>query len=175
MSPLMACFSSEMKLMAAYSSVSHINLVIHCIAFSRLMFGTGIYLVSLSHGYISMMLFYLVGMVSHRVGTRMVYFRGGVLVFSGFMFYVGAIVILSNSGVPPQLSFWGEVMLIISMISFETVYLFSLIVYFMFSFYYSVFLTLRLVYGSPVKLRIRGVFILLSSILPLFFVIMFSF
>src|SRR5687768_15324313 len=69
-----ASYSRERKVLAANSSVTHINLCLFRLSLINLCLNRGSYLVSLSHGYISTLLFYLVGEIYHYNGRRILYY-----------------------------------------------------------------------------------------------------
>lgn len=80
---ILASMSAERKVLVAYSSITHINLGLYRIRLGSNYLMTGRYLMCLSHGYISLLLFYLVGEIYHYRGTRILYYIRGILVFSG--------------------------------------------------------------------------------------------
>lgn len=160
--------------MAAYSSVCHINLVLHGLIFFCSILNTRIYLVSLSHGYISRMLFYMFGSMSQLSGTRLIFYNCGLFMISGFLVFFYGLVMLSNFGVPPQLSFWGEIIVMIGLLNIELAFLFFIFIFFIFSIYYSVFFLIRfMVITSFSYCDIRRVFFLFLGLLPIIFVMLF--
>lgn len=100
-----ASYSRERKVLAANSSVTHINLCLFSLRLINLCLNRGSYLVSLSHGYISTLLFYLMGEIYHYNGRRMLYYILGVTGYSGFLISIIGLIFLRNAGVPPILSF----------------------------------------------------------------------
>jgi NADH:ubiquinone oxidoreductase subunit 4 (subunit M) len=100
-----ASYSRERKVLAANSSVTHINLCLFSLRLINLCLNRGTYLVSLSHGYISTLLFFLVGEIYHYNGRRILYYILGVTGYSGFLMSMIGLIFLSNAGVPPVLSF----------------------------------------------------------------------
>lgn len=99
---------SDVKSIIAYSSVVHISfvLLVLCLVcgFGKL---SGV-LIMLSHGYVSTIMFYLIGEFYHILGTRMMIFISGLMVRRMIVSYVFIMVFLCNSGIPPSVSFFSE-------------------------------------------------------------------
>jgi NADH:ubiquinone oxidoreductase subunit 4 (subunit M) len=119
LSPLSALLRADSKQFMAYSSISHINLLVHGLGFFGLYFSRGRYLVCLSHGYISSILFLIVGEIYQKRILRLIYYVGGIQFTSRLALFLHALVLLGNAGVPPSLSFWGELMVVTSLIRSE--------------------------------------------------------
>lgn len=174
--PFLSFFSSETKQLSAYSSVTHINIVLNVILFFSLYLNTSSYVISLSHGYISSLIFYIVGEMYHSRGTRMIYFSTRVSSCSGFMIFCYRLVLLSNAGVPFNLSFWGELMLVTSLLRLEILFLFFVFIYFILSFYYSVFLILHMMkYEFVSHYNNYSILVVFLGIFPLLFILIFIF
>nr|QJQ35664.1 NADH dehydrogenase subunit 4 [Acrobeloides varius] len=169
-----ASYSSESKVLAANSSVTHINLCLFSLSLINLCLNSGSYLVSLSHGYISTLLFYLVGEMYHYNGSRMLYYMVGVTGYSGFLMSMMGLIFLSNAGVPPMLSFWGELITIMVLMNIYVFLLFFLSVYFFFSFYYSIYLMMHVSSsGSSMNLSVYVSLYCLLTMIVLFNVLVF--
>ncbi|PAF50972.1 NADH-quinone oxidoreductase subunit M [Helicobacter sp. 13S00401-1] len=98
----------DMKMTIAYSSISHMGIVILGIfAFNVEGIGGSIFLM-VAHGIVSGALFFLVGMLWHRRHTRMVDEYSGIASvmphFSSFF----ALIMLANVGLPLTVGFVGE-------------------------------------------------------------------
>lgn len=174
LAPVLSILSRETKHIVAYSSVAHINLLLNGLSFCCLGLNTRSYLVSLSHGYISSAIFFMVGEISHRRGSRMVYYSSGLYGVSGFITLVCCIVMLANAGVPPHLSFWGELIVVGSLTRVEILFLFSVLIYFMLGFYYSIFLIMRM--GRNIGVKSYNTYssvVATSRLLPLLLVVVF--
>jgi len=170
--PILSIISRETKHIVAYSSVAHINIALNGVLFVCRRLNSRSYLVSLSHGYISTVMFYMVGEISHGRGTRIVYYTSGLMCSSGFVIFVCGIILLANAGVPPFLSFWGELIVVGSITRFEILFSVSILIYFLLSFYYSVFLLIRIIKGGGVKLLYVGIRVTcLVGIIPLVYII----
>uniref|UniRef100_T1JK42 Cytochrome c oxidase subunit 1 n=1 Tax=Strigamia maritima TaxID=126957 RepID=T1JK42_STRMM len=115
-------FQSDSKSLAAYSSVTHIRFLLLSLVIrgkvSRL-------ILILAHGYTTTLIFYLVGEYYHTSTRRIIYFMNSSRMI---------IVFLSNSGVPPSLSFLSEFLIVTNV-----------------SFYYSLFLITNSLMGIPLN------------------------
>jgi NADH-ubiquinone oxidoreductase chain 4 len=172
---LLASLSRETKVIIAYSSVTHINLVIYGLNIIRVCMIRGGYLISLRHGYVSALLFYSVGELYRLNGSRILYYNVGLLRFHGILICILALILIGNIRVPPMISFFGEVCLIPNIISYFYILIIVLLIYFVISFYYSIYLLIHLSkighsgVSSPlliIELFLIGVFLLLN-ILPI--------
>lgn len=139
-----ASLSRESKVIRAYRSVTHINLVLYALNTGRVCLHRGSLVVALSHGYISTMVFYVVGEMYRYNGSRIMYYIVRLVQFSGLLASVVSLVFLRNAGVPPLLSFWGELLLVPNLLGVLYWGLVVLVCYFVISFYYSVYLIIHL-------------------------------
>jgi NADH:ubiquinone oxidoreductase subunit 4 (subunit M) len=154
LSPILSMFSRDSKKLLAYSRVSHINLVVYGVNVLSSMTMSGGTLVGLGHGYISSGLFYLVGTLYANSGTRQVYYLLGVSSSCGMVAGCSSALSMANGGIPPFMSFWGEIITFMSMFSSSRLTVFPLFLYFMLVLYYSLYLILHLTkYGNTLKVR----------------------
>lgn len=104
----------DLKQIIAYSSIAHMNLCLIGL-FSNDLYGLqGAYFASISHGFISSALFFIVGFLYDRFHTRILkYFRGLVLFLPLIITFL-FIFILSNSGFPGSAGFIGELFIYLS-------------------------------------------------------------
>lgn len=72
------CFSADTKVLAAYSSVSHINFVLLLLLIRASSLSWRALILMLAHGYVSALLFYIAGFLYRGYGTRLVYISGGL-------------------------------------------------------------------------------------------------
>lgn len=101
-------FQSDRKSVAAYSSIVHMGFVLIRLVLILKGSKLGAGVIMLSHGYVSTIIFYLIGEVFHKRGRRMMNYLGGFFLSSVMFCYMMAIVFLCNSGLPPSLSFFSE-------------------------------------------------------------------
>nr|YP_009987500.1 NADH dehydrogenase subunit 4 [Bambusiphaga furca]QBZ37960.1 NADH dehydrogenase subunit 4 [Bambusiphaga furca] len=109
----------DLKVLVAYSSVSHMGLVI-CGIFSLTDFGLlGCFFLMIAHGLVSSGMFYLVGCLYDRVGSRSLFIIRGLLNFmpSFVMFFFFFCV--SNMSCPPSLNLVSEIFICFSLLSWD--------------------------------------------------------
>nr|YP_010709585.1 NADH dehydrogenase subunit 4 [Rhagonycha satoi]WCS40181.1 NADH dehydrogenase subunit 4 [Rhagonycha satoi] len=113
---LMCLVQSDMKALIAYSSVSHMGLVLAGI-FSFSMWGvTGAFIMMLAHGLCSSGLFCLSNMTYERLGSRSLFLGKGLINYMPNMTFWWFLFCSSNMAAPPSLNLLGEIMIINSMI-----------------------------------------------------------
>nr|AYP72654.1 NADH dehydrogenase subunit 4 [Luperus sp. EMHAU-15070805] len=131
---------SDMKSLIAYSSVSHMSLVLSGILTLNYWGLWGSLVMMLAHGLCSSGLFCLANIFYERVHSRSLYLNKGLLNlipnFSLFMF----LLISSNMAAPPSLNLMGEIMLINSIVGFSSFNMILLSLMSFFSAVYSLFL-----------------------------------
>lgn len=133
-------FQSDSKSLAAYSSVNHMSFLLLSLIFIIMRRKVRGLMIILAHGYTSTLIFYFIGEFYHTSSTRMIYFMNrffGSRIFFGIVF---SLVFLSNRGVPPSLSFLSEFIIITNRIIIRKIFFFIIFIYFVISFYYSLFL-----------------------------------
>lgn len=94
----------------------------------------------LAHGYTSTLMFYLIGEFYHTSGSRMIYFMNSFFSSSIIIGILFSVIFLSNSGVPPSLSFLSEFLVISNRLLISKSMFVIIFIYFVVSFYYSLFL-----------------------------------
>lgn len=99
---------SDLKKMVAFSSISHMGMVmlgIGCLSDAGITFAV---FQMFAHGLITAMLFMVCGMTGHKVGTREIPLLGGLAgrlpVYATFMM----IAFMASLGLPGLVGFWGE-------------------------------------------------------------------
>jgi len=107
---LMALIQKDVKALVAYSSVSHMGLILLAIAAWNLESLEGAIVQMLNHGLSTGMLFLCVGLLYERASTRLIAAFGGVSrkmpVFAGLFL----IAVLSSIGLPGLNGFVGEIL-----------------------------------------------------------------
>lgn len=130
----------DIKSLAAFSSINHISFFfLLVLLIGGLRKGRSVFIM-VSHGFISTLMFFLVGSYFHLTFTRLIYFFSGVFLSDLFFFFLLLFTFLSNSGVPPSLSFFGEFFGIGVCFFYSFFFFLFLFFYFFCSFYYSVYL-----------------------------------
>lgn len=103
LAPLIALTQRDVKGLVAYRSVAHmavLRLSLWCLTVFRFL---GRWVVQVRHGFVSALLFFMVGNSSHKKGRRLLYFS------SDGNFVLFFICCMFNAGAPISLSFLGEV------------------------------------------------------------------
>jgi NADH-quinone oxidoreductase subunit M len=107
---LMALIQKDIKSLVAYSSVSHMGLIVLALAAANTIGLQGALLQMVNHGLSTGMLFFAVGALYDRTHTRMISDYGGLArtmpVFSGLLL----IAALSSLGLPGLNGFAGEIL-----------------------------------------------------------------
>nr|YP_010117205.1 NADH dehydrogenase subunit 4 [Downesia tarsata]QPM99433.1 NADH dehydrogenase subunit 4 [Downesia tarsata] len=137
---LMCLYQTDMKSLIAYSSVSHMSLVLSGILSLNLFGYLGGFIMMIAHGLCSSGLFCLSNIYYERFYSRSFMILKGLInlmpSFSFFMF----IFCSSNMSAPPSLNLVGEIMLLMSLISFNNILMYLLIFLCFFSASYSIYL-----------------------------------
>jgi len=107
---VLACVQKEFKLVLAYSSISHMGIVLLGIASLNEMGLQGAIYQSVSHGLISALLFLIVGSLYERTGTTQIGELGGLAKSMPFMAGILLLAGLASLGLPGLSGFVGEFM-----------------------------------------------------------------
>lgn len=104
----------DLKRIIAYSSVAHMNLIVIGLFSFDIIGLEGALLQSVSHGFVSSALFFLIGMIYVRYHTRTIYYYGGITqimpIFSTFFLFFT----MANIALPGTSSFVGEFLILLS-------------------------------------------------------------
>lgn len=104
----LTCAVNDLKRVVAYTSISHMNfLVIALVAGGTLGFASAIYTM-ISHAFISMALFYVVGCIYKRASTRAIVNFSGLATSCPKMTMFLTLFLLGNAGLPLLGGFPGE-------------------------------------------------------------------
>lgn len=145
---LSAIRQTDMKRIIAYSSIAHMNLITLGLFSFNLLGLEGALLQSISHGFVSGALFFLVGVLYDRYGTRTIFYYGGLAqvmpVYTTLLF----IFTLSNIAIPGTSSFVGEFLLLIGVFKVDALLCFVVALGVILGGSYSLWLYNRLAFGS---------------------------
>nr|BAV12994.1 NADH dehydrogenase subunit 4 [Rhabditophanes sp. KR3021] len=133
-------FQSDAKALAAYSSITHMSFLLFSLLFINLTGKTSSLIMMVAHGYTSTLMFYFIGEFYHISSSRMLYFLNSFMNSSILMSTFFALAFLSNSGVPPSLSFVAEFMTISSGSILLPLSFYLIFIYFFVAFYYSLYI-----------------------------------
>lgn len=112
----------DLKKIIAYSSIAHMNLAVIGLFVNNIYGIEGCIYTMLSHGLISSMLFFCIGILYERYNERNILYYSNIVqimpIFSFFFF----IAIAANMGIPGLSSFVGEFLLLLS-IGYKSIFL----------------------------------------------------
>lgn len=115
---LICLVQGDLKCIIAYSSISHIGLVIIGLITIRSWGLLGSFILILGHGYCSSALFYIANLFYVRTGSRRFYINKGLLFYiprGSILFFI---LCSFNIRCPPRLNFIREFMILISIVRF---------------------------------------------------------
>nr|WRO45085.1 NADH dehydrogenase subunit 4 [Stenothemus sp. 1 XYG-2024a] len=112
----MCLVQSDMKALIAYSSVSHMGLVLAGIFTFSLWGMTGAFVMMLAHGLCSSGLFCLSNISFERLGSRSLFLGKGLINYMPNLTFWWFLFCSSNMAAPPSLNLLGEIMIINSLI-----------------------------------------------------------
>lgn len=139
----------DLKKLIAYSSVAHMGYVtLGLFTFNFIGFQGSIFLM-LSHGIVSSLLFFLIGIIYDRYKTRLIFFYKSIYsympIFTLFMFFAT----LANVGFPGTIGFIGEFLLMFSFLLVNKVAFFFSSLGFLISITYAFWLYNRVSFLLP--------------------------
>nr|ALO77203.1 NADH deshydrogenase subunit 4 [Alleculinae sp. ALL01] len=139
---------SDMKSLIAYSSVSHMGLVLAGIMTMNFWGFGGSLAMMVAHGLCSSGLFCLANICYERLMSRSLYINKGLINIMPSLSLVWFLLVSSNMAAPPSLNLLGEIMLINSIVSFSVMNMGFLMLISFFSAVYSLFLYSYSQHGS---------------------------
>nr|QCT81715.1 NADH dehydrogenase subunit 4 [Notophthalmus meridionalis meridionalis] len=119
MTSLVCMRQTDLKSLIAYSSVSHMGLVIAATMIQTPWSLTGAIILMISHGLISSALFCLANLNYERTHTRTLLLVRGAQTILPLMATWWLLTNLSNMALPPSMNLWGELMIMVSMFNWS--------------------------------------------------------
>nr|ALO76430.1 NADH deshydrogenase subunit 4 [Laccoptera ruginosa] len=130
---IICMYQTDVKLLIAYSSVSHMSMVMSGILSLNYSGFLGSLIMMISHGLCSSGLFCLVNLYYERFNSRSIYLLKGLLnIFPSFSFFM-FVLSVNNMAAPPSMNLLGEIVLFKSLVSYN----YNLIVLLMFLSFFS--------------------------------------
>nr|YP_214793.1 NADH dehydrogenase subunit 4 [Ambystoma andersoni]AAT49232.1 NADH dehydrogenase subunit 4 [Ambystoma andersoni] len=119
MTSLICMRQTDLKSLIAYSSVSHMGLVISAAIIQTPWSLTGAVILMISHGLISSALFCLANMNYERSHSRTLLLVRGMQTILPLMGMWWLMVNLSNMALPPSINLWGELTIMVSLFNWS--------------------------------------------------------
>nr|YP_009307972.1 NADH dehydrogenase subunit 4 [Typosyllis antoni]AOR87157.1 NADH dehydrogenase subunit 4 [Typosyllis antoni] len=138
----------DLKSMIAYSSVSHMALVITGIATMNSWGWEGALTMMIAHGLISSGLFALANMYYENTHSRSLLINNGLLLLTPSMAFCWFLTISANMAAPPFINLLAEIILLTSAISFSMLTMVPIMISAMFTVCYSMILYTSLHHGK---------------------------
>nr|YP_006665904.1 NADH dehydrogenase subunit 4 [Mengenilla moldrzyki]AFC35467.1 NADH dehydrogenase subunit 4 [Mengenilla moldrzyki] len=171
----------DMKVMIALSSVVHMNFMMSGY-FTYFSLGImGCFIIMISHGLCSSGLFCLVGIIYDRVKSRSLVLLKGVMNLVPVMAFLWFLLCISNMSAPPSLNLLGEIMLMNSILSWLFFMFMIMMLYFIISVIFSIYLFSIIQMGKvtyllmKLDIYLQEFLLLVMHLLPLNMMIMLSF
>nr|AEP27590.1 NADH dehydrogenase subunit 4 [Kyklioacalles aubei] len=137
---LMCVRQSDMKMLIAYSSISHMGLVLAGIFTLNLWGYWGAFILMLAHGLCSSGLFCLANLSYERTHSRSIYLNKGLMNIMPNLSMWWFLLCSSNMAAPPSLNLMGEILLIGSLSLYSKLCMFIMFFLVFYSAVYSLFL-----------------------------------
>jgi NADH-quinone oxidoreductase subunit M len=145
---LICMFQRDSKSLIAYSSVVHMCfLMLMLLLYSVFSKGAAL-IIMLAHGYVSVIIFYIVGEFFHINLTRLMYYFCRFFIRRFFVCLGFTLFFLLNRGFPGGLSFYSELLGISGGFLFCFYLVLFILLYFFLSFYYSLYYVIVVYMGK---------------------------
>lgn len=145
---LTAIRQTDLKRIVAYSSIAHMNLVTLGIFSFSIIGIEGAILQSISHGFVSGALFFLVGIIYDRYHSRLLYYYGGLVHMMPIYSIIFLIFTMANIALPGTSSFVGEFLLLCGVYQTNSLTAFIAALGVILSGAYSLWLYNRIIFGN---------------------------
>nr|AVJ52491.1 NADH dehydrogenase subunit 4 [Homaemus proteus] len=153
---VLCLYQTDIKSLIAYSSVSHMGMVISGIFVFNIYGLIGSLIVMIGHAFCSSGLFCLANVVYERSHSRSLFINKGLITFMPSLTLMWFLLCANNTASPPSLNLLGEIYLINSIMSWDNMTLLLLMIISFFSCCYSIYLYSVVQHGSFYK----GLFII---------------
>lgn len=174
-----AVCQADVKRIIAYSSIAHMNLVVIGLFCQGPLAISGAIFQSVSHGFISSGLFFLIGFLYSRYHSRNIQYYSGLVqilpIYSAFFLFFS----LSNISLPGTSAFIGELLIILGCFIYNEFLTYLIISSVVIGAIYSLWLTNRILFGNLGNFLVaasdltKPEFIIIFSLF--FFIIFFGF
>ena len=138
----------DMKKIIAYSSIAHMNLVVLGLFSGNIQGISGSIFLMIAHAIVSAGLFFLIGILYDKYGTRIIYYYGGLVQTMPIFSTLLLIFSLANIGLPITCNFIGELTVLSGLIDRNLFVLIIATTGVILSVLYTMFFCNRLIFGS---------------------------
>nr|AXO78738.1 NADH dehydrogenase subunit 4 [Trichuris rhinopiptheroxella] len=114
MSSTLCMLQTDLKKFVAYSSVTHMTMLLLLLTTESMNFENSSMFLMISHGVISNSLFFLVGMFSYISTSRLLYKQTNVMTTNSILWFSSMMVLFLNTGTPPSIAMISEITLFIN-------------------------------------------------------------
>nr|WAR51557.1 NADH dehydrogenase subunit 4 [Trichuris trichiura] len=136
MSGTLCMLQTDLKKFVAYSSVTHMTMLLVLSMMDYTHFDSSSIFLMISHGVISNSLFFLVGMLSYASTSRLLYKQNNVMSMNPVLWYWSMVILFLNTGTPPSLAMVSEITLFMtSHLAWFWNFMFCLILFFFLLYY----------------------------------------
>nr|AEP27566.1 NADH dehydrogenase subunit 4 [Melanobaris laticollis] len=139
---------SDLKMLIAYSSVSHMGMVLAGILTLNLWGMWGSLILMVAHGLCSSGLFCVANLVYERTGSRSIFLNKGLMNIFPSLSLWWFLLCVSNMAAPPSLNLLGEILLINSLVMYSKISILCCFFLVFYSAVYSLFLYSYTQHGS---------------------------
>ena len=138
----------DMKKIIAYSSIAHMNLVVLGLFSGNIQGISGSIFLMIAHAIVSSGLFFLIGILYDKYGTRIIYYYGGLVQTMPIFSTLLLIFSLANIGLPITCNFIGELVVFSGLVDRNLFVLIIATTGVVLSVLYTIFFCNRLIFGN---------------------------
>lgn len=145
---LTAIRQTDIKRIVAYSSIAHMNLIVIGLFSFTLIGLDGALLQTISHGFVASALFFCIGILYTRYGSRSIFYYGGLVHIMPIYSTIFLLFTLANIALPGTSSFIAEFLLLMGIFKINATLTFLIATSVIIGGSYSLWLYNRLVFGN---------------------------
>ncbi len=145
---LTAIRQTDIKRIVAYSSIAHMNLIVIGLFSFTLIGLDGALLQTISHGFVASALFFCIGILYSRYGSRSIFYYGGLVHIMPVYSTMFLLFTLANIALPGTSSFIAEFLLLIGVFKINATLTFIVSLSVIIGGSYSLWLYNRLIFGN---------------------------
>lgn len=141
----------DIKRLIAYSSISHMGIVIIGISsMTTIGIKAGI-MMMIGHGITSTLMFMLAGTIYDQIHTRIIYEIRGLCQTMPIYSVILTLTMMGNISIPPTINFTSEIMILIIIYSYSKIIGIIIILTIVISAIYSMWILNRIIYGREIR------------------------